>query len=179
MQLQAIGIKSFIILFILIAVGPIVAGLVLQRQIGTFNHIVFWSILAISALTFGIIGISMLNRSVILKDGFLTTESSFYSITIPLANITSVDLIITGSTDDLVGIRLNGIGLPGFRSGWFNSKAGDRLFVDKVEGEYLLISVDGKPRLALQFGNNEAAAKILTSNIHDLRKSGLGKAFAP
>jgi len=67
--------------------------------------------------------------------------------------------------DDLVGLRVNGVGLPGFRSGWFNSRAGGRLFVDRVAGDYLLVSVDGKPRLALEFADNQVAANTLAAGI--------------
>ena len=37
MQLQDMGVKPFAILFAIIATGPIVAGVVLQRQAGTAN----------------------------------------------------------------------------------------------------------------------------------------------
>lgn len=57
------------------------------------------------------------------------------------------------------------MGLPGFRSGWFNSRAGGRLFVDRVAGDYLLVFLDGKPRLALEFADNQAAAKALAAGI--------------
>ena len=67
--------------------------------------------------------------------------------------------------DDLVGLRVNGVGLAGFRSGWFNSRVGGRLFVDRVAGDYLLVSVEGKPRLALEFVDNQAVANTLAAGI--------------
>ena len=161
MQLQDIGVRSFAILFAILAIGPVVAGLVFQRQSGTVNHAAFWGILMIGLVTLGVIGLSMLNRSVAIRDAQLVVKSSFYSISIPLANITDAREVTPGSADDLVGLRVNGVGLPGFRSGWFNSRAGGRLFVDRVAGPYLLVSVEGKPRLALEFSNNSAALEAL------------------
>ncbi|WP_431276942.1 PH domain-containing protein [Variovorax ureilyticus] len=162
MQFQDIGVKSFATLFAILAIGPIVAGMVLQRQAGSASHIAIWSILAIGVLTLAVIGFSMLNRSVTIRDAHLTVKSSFYSIDVPLASITDVREVTPGSADDAVGFRVNGVGLPGFRSGWFNSRAGGRLFVDRITGPYLLVDVDGKPRLALEFSDNHAAAKALT-----------------
>lgn len=163
MQLQHMGVKPFAILFAIIALAPIVAGVALQRQAGTANHYAFWGILAIAVLTLGVIGFSMLNRSAAIQNAELTVRSTFYSTTVPLAKVTDVRTVVPGSEDDLVGWRVNGVGLPGNRSGWFNSRTGGRLFVDRVGGDYLLVSVDGKPRLALEFADNQAAAKALAA----------------
>jgi len=165
MQLQDMGVKPFAILFAIIATGPIVAGVVLQRQAGTANHDAFWGILAIPVLTLGVIGFSMLNRSAVIQNAELTVRSTFYSTTVPLSGVTEVRTVAPGSVDDLVGLRVNGVGLPGFRSGWFNSRAGGRLFVDRVAGDYLLVSVAGKPRLALEFAANQVAANTLAAGI--------------
>ena len=165
MQLQDMGVKPFAILFAIIAIGPIVAGVVLQRQAGTASHYAFWGILAIGVLTLGVIGFSMLIRSAVIQDAELTVKSTFYSTTVPLSRVTDVRTVVRDSEDDLVGLRVNGVGLPGFRSGWFNSRAGGRLFVDRVAGDYLLVSVDGKPRLALEFADNQAAAKTLAAGM--------------
>lgn len=165
MQLQDMGVKPFAILFAIIATGPIVAGVLLQRQAGTANHYAFWGMLAIAVLTLGVIGFSMVNRSAVIQNAELTVKSTFYSTTVPLSGVTEVRTVAPGSVDDLVGLRVNGVGLPGFRSGWFNSRAGGRLFVDRVAGDYLLVSVDGKPRLALEFADNQAAAKTLAADV--------------
>lgn len=77
MQLQDMGVKPFAILFAIIATGPIVAGVVLQRQAGTANHDAFWGILAIAVLTLGVIGFSMLNRSAVIQNAELTVRSTF------------------------------------------------------------------------------------------------------
>lgn len=167
MQLQDLGVKPFGILFAILAIGPIVAGVVLQRQAGSANHFAFWGILAIGILVFGAVGCAMLNRSVTIQDAVLTVKSTFYATSVPLPTITNVQTIVAGSKDDLVGLRVNGVGLPGFRSGWFKSRSGGRLFVDRLAGDYLLISVDGKPRLALEFSNHQAAAKTLAAAISD------------
>jgi hypothetical protein len=165
MQLQTIDLKSFAILFAIVATGPIVAGVVLARQAGTANQPAFWGILAVAVLTLAVIGGSMQNRSVAIRDDELVVKSTFYSTSIPLISISSISTVAPGSPSDLVGMRVNGVGLPGFRSGWFNSKAGGRLFVDRVAGDYLLIFADGKPRLALQFSDNQSAAQILSAAI--------------
>jgi len=164
------GVKPFAILFAIIAIGPFMTGVVLQRQAGTANHHALWGILAIAVLTFGVVGFSMLNRSAVIQNAELTVKSTFYSTTVPLSGVTEVRTVAPGSVDDLVGLRVNGVGLPGFRSGWFNSRAGGRLFVDRVAGDYLLVSLDGKPRLALEFADNQAAANTLAAGYCSLRR---------
>lgn len=165
MQLQAIGFRPFATLFSIVALGPIVAGMALRREAGTVSQVAFWGIFAIGVLTLFAIGFSMKNRSAVIHDDEITVKSTFYSTTVPLADISSISRVAPGSSSDIVGMRVNGLGLPGFRSGWFNSRAGGRLFVDRVRGEYLLISVGGKPRLALQFSDNQAAAQVLSAAI--------------
>lgn len=166
MQLQALAIKPFVILFLLVAIGPIIAALAIQRQAGTINHVVFWSIAAIAIVTFGAVGLSMLNRKVELESGQLVVKSTFYSTKIAITEISDVRSVVAGSSDDVVGMRVNGVGLPGFRSGWFNSKLGGRLFVDRTSGDFLLISVSGKPALALEFADAGAARRALIAANH-------------
>jgi hypothetical protein len=96
----------------------------------------------------------------------LIVKSTFYSIAVPLSAITAVQAIAPRSNADLLGMRVNGMGLPGFRSGWFAWKAADgrqRLFVDRAAGDFLLLFVDGQPRLALAFASNRSAARVLTA----------------
>jgi len=171
MQLQDIGVKPYSILLAILAIGPIVAAVFLQRQAGTANHLAFWGILTIAILTFGVIGISMLNRSATIQGDEFRVTSTFYSTTIAMTSITDVRTVLRGSEGDLVRMRVNGVGLPGFQSGWFNSRAGGRLFVDRVAGDYLLVSVDSKPRLALEFTDNEAAARTLAAAVARIRES--------
>jgi hypothetical protein len=163
MQLQDMGIKPFAILLAILAIGPVVAGAALHRQTGTADHFAFWAILTIAMLTFGVMGLSMLNRSATLQDREFKVKSTFYSTSVPVADITDARTVARGSDGDLVRLRVNGVGLPGLQSGWFNSRAGGRLFVDRVAGDYVLVSVGGKPGLALEFTDNDAAARTLAA----------------
>ena len=165
MQLHDIGLRPLAILFAIIAIGPIVMAVVLHRQSETINHYAFWGILAVSVLAFCAIGFSMFNRSIAIQDGNLNIKSTFYSTSVHLSSISGVRIVAPNSKDDIVGTRVNGVGLPGFKSGWFSSKEGGRLFVDRVAGNYLLIFVDGKPRLAIAFADNSAAAEALKTDI--------------
>jgi len=161
MQLQSMGFKPLAILFAVVAVGPIISIFALRGLGKNGAQVAFWSILCVSVLAFCIIGFSMLNRGVNVENGILNVKSTFYKVSIPLVEITDMRVVAEGSVDDVVGIRVNGVGLPGFRSGWFNSKSSDRLFVDIGGGEYLLIYQGGKPRLALEFSNNLEAKTVL------------------
>ena len=174
MQLQDVGIKPFAILWAILAIGPAVVGAALHRQTGTANHFAFWAILAVTMLTFGVMGLSMLNRSATLQDGELKVKSTFYSTAVSVASITDARTVSRGSDGDLVRMRVNGVGLPGLQSGWFKSRAGGRLFVDRVAGDYLLVCVDGEPGLALQFTDNDAAARTLAAamKVREAQKRG-------
>jgi hypothetical protein len=163
MQLQAVGLKAFAVLLAVLAIGPVVAGAAIHRQTGTADHWAFWAIMAIAVLTFGVMGFSMLNRSATLQDQEFKVKSTFYSTTVPVTRITDARTVARGSEGDVVRLRVNGVALPGLESGWFDSRAGGRLFVDRVAGDYLLVSVDGKPRLALEFTDNDAVARSLAA----------------
>ena len=177
-QLQDVGMKPFAILLAILSIGPVVAGAALHRQTGTADHFAFWAILAIAALTFGVIGFSMLNRSATLQDGEFKVKSTFYSTAVSVTSITDARTVARGSDGDLVRMRVNGVGLPGLQSGWFHSRAGGRLFVDRVAGDYLLVCVDGQPGLALEFTDNDAVEKALAAAMKEREAQKRGRSDA-
>lgn len=57
-------------------------------------------------------------RSVDIVGDHIHVRSSFYSHSIPLNRITAIEEV----DSDILGIRTNGAGLPGFKSGWFQAR---------------------------------------------------------
>lgn len=162
MELQSVGFKPFFTLFLMIAIGPLVVGFVVFRQPNTISYGAIWAICLIALATFCVICFAMLKRSVALDHSRLVVKSTFYSTEIALTEIDDVQTVVPGSSEDIIGMRVNGVGLPGFKSGWFNSKLGGKIFVDRVAGDFLLISIKGRPQLALEFSDPEAALRALS-----------------
>lgn len=165
MNLQAIGVKPLIMLFVLLALGPVVAAAALRWQAGSLGHPILWVIVGVSAVTLLVIAFSMKKRTVDIQDGQVLVHSTFYTRSFPLAEITRVTLLVQGAADDPVGMRMNGLGLPGFQSGWFRSKLGGKIFVDRSGGDYLLVFVNGVATAALGFSDNEAALRQLKAEL--------------
>lgn len=64
--------------------------------------------------------------------------------------------------ESLIGIRINGIGLPGYRSGWFKVKnAQGKIFVDVSSSDFVQVYVKNNPAVALGFVDNKKAVDIL------------------
>lgn len=166
MQLQPMGIAPFVILFLLLAVGPVAVGFFVFRQASTINHGAVWVVILVAIATFFLICFAMLNRSVTLENSRLVVKSTFYSTEIKITDIDDIQIVVLGSTEDIVGMRVNGVALPGFKSGWFNSKQGGRIFVDRVAGSFLLISVRGRSQLALEFADPASAVKALSTDVN-------------
>jgi hypothetical protein len=163
MPLQPLGIKPVLILFVLLAIGPVLAGLLLRGQAGPLHDGVLWSVTGVCALSFAALTLSFQRRSAVIEDGVLSVRSTFYSLEVRLAEVTRIRTVLPGSVMDGIGWRVNGVGLPGYGSGWFTWKDGGRVFVDRCAGAYLLFEVDGQPRLALQFADNQAALQQVSA----------------
>lgn len=166
MELKIIETKSYLVLFFVLAFAPFITGTALFYKFKTVNNIVFWGILAFVIFVFIIIVFFMLQRKIEIADRKLIIKSTFYSKTVDLSEVTAIEKIICKSKADQIGLRTNGIGLPGFRSGWFIMKGHGRIFVDLVGGDYLLIFVNKNPQLALEFVDNTTAHQILNSFIN-------------
>lgn len=164
MNLVNLAFKPFLTLFLLIAIGPVVAALFIHRQTGTINNNVFWGILAVGVITYAAIAYGLLNRKVFVDSNVLNIKSTFYSSSIDVSSITAVETVDAASASSVIGMRINGVALPGFRSGWFAKKNGGKIFVDTVGGDFLLISIGGSPAYAIQFENNADALRILKNH---------------
>jgi hypothetical protein len=150
MTLQPLQLKSILFLVVAVAIGPVVASWAFLRESSPSpSTAVLWAIVAVAAITGVVLGGSLRRRSLTIGKDEITLKTTFYARTVKLVNITGVEKIRPGSAEDVIGMRINGLGLPGFQSGWFNAKSGGRVFVDRTAGDYLLISAGKQPKLAM------------------------------
>jgi hypothetical protein len=85
---------------------------------------------------------AMQHSSISLKDGNVVIRSFLYGRTIPIAAILTDEagaININQNTDYAISMRTNGIGLPGFRSGWMKLKNGKKALVFLTDKENVLL----------------------------------------
>lgn len=167
LALQPIGERGYLSLCIAIGLGPAVMWLVLLNRspVPAPVRIVFFAVAGVCGLMFMLLLFAMQRRNARIEHSVLTVRTTFYSMRIALPAIDAMRTVVQRSAADQRGMRVNGIGLPGLRSGWFAWRGGGRILVDCAgSGDYLLLSVNGRPQLALAFADNAAAAQLLRPN---------------
>ena len=176
MTLQPLQLKSILFLVVAVAIGPVVASWAFLRESSPSpSTAVLWAIVVVAAITGVVLGGSLLRRSLTIGKDEITLKTTFYARTVKLVNVTGVEKIRPGSAEDVIGMRVNGLGLSGFQSGWFSARSGGRIFVDRTAGDYLLISAGQQPKLAV--GVRDAAATLAFLQQH--LASGQGCATPP
>jgi hypothetical protein len=85
---------------------------------------------------------AMQHSSISLKDGNVVIRSFLYGRTIPIAAILTDEagaININQNTDYAISMRTNGIGLPGFHSGWMKLNNGKKALVFVTDKENVLV----------------------------------------
>lgn len=168
MELNSIDIKSYLTLAILLAIGPALMGGIVIRSYNPTIALAAFAICFISATVFVVLAYFFQKRSVDIVGDHIHVRSSFYSHSIPLNRITAIEEV----DSDILGIRTNGVGLPGFKSGWFQARpSGAKIFVDAAgEGRLVAIWVDNVINTAIRFSDNHAAiGKLKNSATHEMK----------
>jgi hypothetical protein len=84
---------------------------------------------------------SMTRSSVQITDGELIVRGSFYKRAIPLADIDRSTIAVHDEKDKPeLGLRSNGVGLPGYSAGWFRTRSGVRTFAVYGGGQHVSFS---------------------------------------
>jgi hypothetical protein len=88
--------------------------------------------LALLALAFGGIWFALHRRALILTDSELILRTGFYGRTLPRASLrreSALEISLVDRRDLAPRWRTNGIGLPGFKAGWFRLRNSDKALV--------------------------------------------------
>ena len=149
------GIKAYLWGFLLVAVLPVLVtvGVLLSVKMLPLGPIV--GIALTSLVLFGLIALLMTRNEIIFDDDTLRIRAGFYSHSVSRTAIDWQQSRIVDfkrQSDLKPGLRVNGIGLPGYQAGWFKLANGSRAFVLLTQGqtvylalkqgEGLLLSVD-------------------------------------
>ncbi|MBI2382407.1 MAG: hypothetical protein HYV16_16785 [Gammaproteobacteria bacterium] len=161
--------KTIVLGILLLVVLPvaIAAGAMLMTERGIVSNALY-VVAGISALTFLPFLYLINNNAVTISDGSLTVKAGFYSRTVSLekvdaAQIRQVDTINEPSL--ALSMRINGIGMPNYSSGWFKIKNGDTVFVLMGNPPYVYIPIKGSEAFIIsapstaEFINSLKAAK--------------------
>ena len=101
----------------------------------------FILILALTGLTAGII-FTMKNSSISIKGDEIIIKTLFYGRKIPVSDVLLNEIQninLTQNTEYNISIRINGIGLPNFYSGWMRLKNGKKALVCLTNRENVLL----------------------------------------
>ena len=88
--------------------------------------------LGLLALAFAGIWFALHRRALILSDTELAFRTGFYGRTLPLSSLrteSALEVSLVERRDLAPRWRTNGIGLPGFRAGWFRLRNNDKALV--------------------------------------------------
>lgn len=91
-----------------------------------------WLMLGLLALAFGGIWFALQRRALILTETELIFRTGFYARTLPRSSLRSdlaLEVSLVERRDFAPRWRTNGIGLPGFRAGWFRLRNNEKALV--------------------------------------------------
>ena len=123
----------------------------------------FVVLLAVSGLFFWF-AIAQRSSSVVLSDRDLTLRIPLYGRRIPLEKIKSDQIRILNnhaSSPYQLGWRLNGLGVPGYRLGWFSSHGKGRILASVTTPRVLAIPTRDQYTLLLSTPESDAMTKRL------------------
>lgn len=153
----------YVNLLAVVLVGPLIFGVAVFYSTGSLNHPAFWAVLAAAVAIFAVLFCALQNRSVILEGNALVVRTTFYSFRVRLEDVTAMWVESPGASK-IIGTRLHGVGLPGFKSGWFRHPGG-KIFVDIGRTDFLLLEIRGAAGLALGFSDTGACRKLILAAV--------------
>jgi hypothetical protein len=129
--LQSTGVKIWATFVALVLILPMVITVGAYRMAGTGGRPGAALMAAMGMLVFAcaVLAVAMLRNSAGVHDGRLHIKSSFYSVDISLTDIGPEIDILDADAGKRIAWRTNGVGFPGYRSGWFRLNDGQSAFV--------------------------------------------------
>ncbi len=147
------AMKTFIWAFVFVVVIPVLitSGAVYVANKGAMFSITS-SVMLLSIVLFGAFIYFLLRNEITLDTHALTVKAAFYERSVNRSDIVwkNCRLVDVAREPGLVPeIRVNGIGLPGYRAGRFRLANGTRAFLLTTHGPLVYVSVRGGEGLLL------------------------------
>ncbi|MDF3036992.1 MAG: putative transrane protein [Paucimonas sp.] len=101
------------------------------------------------------------HRSANLEPDRLTVKTSFYETVVEFKDIRSVREEASHTLLERISYRSNGMGLPGYRSGWFMMKEGRKLFASVTDDPTIYIATSGGYDIALSLPDTQTLVRRL------------------
>lgn len=160
-------LSIFVVLLVLVPVAlAVIAASVTNSGEHAMAKIVA-IVLIPSVLLGGLLYGLCFGRPLLQVDNRLVARSGIYKYDLPVAALGTAKPVIYGREEAFVGdrrlgIRTNGVGLPGFKLGWFTCKDGQRAFVWLGQEPFVLwISRTGQNHLVLGFSSIDEARRFV------------------
>ena len=141
------SMKTFIWAFILIVILPVLitGGAVYftnkVSMIGITSSVTLLSIILFAALVY-----FLLRNEIVFDTQTLKVKAAFYERSVNRADIVWADsriIDLSHMPEFKPWVRVNGIGLPGYRAGWFRLANGSRAFLLVTHGPLAYLPVQG------------------------------------
>lgn len=133
------------------------------------------AIAVLALAVFGGLAAATTRRSLEVDERGLTVRSSFYTVSIEHADIRREDIApvdCSPASAYALGMRNNGLSMPGFRSGWFKSRQAGKVFVVSTGSRCVVIQTTSGFSLLLGAADPAAAASALRSDLLRNCRSG-------
>jgi len=137
-SLHALNVKSLLAL-LLVGVLPLLVtlGVTIWMNDGRAPKGVTLFVLITAGLIAGLGVWQLASVRLKLDESSLTVGGGFYRMSVPLHQI-EVGAQIERAPSDALGMRTNGIGMPGLRLGWFDLQGGGKAFVAITDPEKVI-----------------------------------------
>jgi len=147
------AMKTFVWAFVFVVAVPVLitGGAVYVANKGAMFGITS-SVTVLSIVLFGAFVYFLLRNEITLDAQTLTVKAAFYERSVSRSDIVWVDSHLVDFVREpglSPGVRVNGIGLPGYRAGWFRLANGTRAFLLTTHGPLAYIAVRGGEDLLL------------------------------
>lgn len=129
--LNAVMLKpSLFIVFFVLVLPFLIVFVALLVSTGTLNWKIPVVITAFTSLLAALLLVQLFVAKVKIEDGQVVVGGGLYKEAIRLSDIRCGELqrMDLSRALNLMGFRINGIGLPGFRFGWFQPRNGRKVF---------------------------------------------------
>jgi hypothetical protein len=111
------------------------------------------------------------HRSANLEPDRLKVKTSFYEAAVEFQDIRSVREEAPDTLQERISYRSNGMGLPGYRSGWFVMKEGRKLFASLTDDPAIYITTSGDYDIALSSPDTRMLVRRLEGVIQPSMRS--------
>jgi hypothetical protein len=142
-QISSAGLKPELMTIAMCTLLPVmITYIALLLATGHSNGKILLGIFLVTLPITAVVLYQVRSISISLESGELTVGGGAYKTTVPV-NTIDLNAITSDLPRGIMGFRTNGVGMPGFRLGWFRSTNGRKVFVSATGSDLLYLPTSG------------------------------------